>query len=85
MNVTLGGKTYNIKNGGQIVLGDGYAVEIYVDPFPPSTLRTWMDLYLTLNDEPVSDAVVDASRDTPGVGVVPRFEGRLVPVPRLVI
>lgn len=56
LNVTLNDETIYIRNGGQVVLRDGLAVEIYVDPYPPATLRTWLDFYLTKGGEPVTNA-----------------------------
>lgn len=63
LNVTLNGETVYIRNGSQVFLGDGLAVEIFVDPYPPSTLRTWVDLYLTRDGEPVTDASMGIEYD----------------------
>ena len=57
--VVLDGQTTYIKNGGQVVLGDGLAAEIYLDPYPPSTLSSTMDVYLTLDGAPLADGGVE--------------------------
>ncbi len=57
--VVLDGTTRYIKNGGGVVLGDGLTAEIYIDPYPPSTLRSTMDVYLTRDGVAVVDAGVE--------------------------
>ena len=63
LNVTVGDKIVYIRNGGTVMLGDGLAAEIFVDPYPPSTLRTWVDFYLTQDGEPVEDASIGVDYD----------------------
>lgn len=63
LNVTVGGKTVYIRNGGQVVLGDGLAVEIFADPYPPATLTSFLDFYLTRDGEPVTDASMGIEYD----------------------
>lgn len=63
ISVTLDGKTTYVKNGGRIILGDGRVVEVFVDPYPPSTLRAWLDLYLTQDGEPIEDASIRIEYD----------------------
>ena len=63
LNVTVNGQIVYLKNGGQVVLGDGREIEIYLDPFPPTTLRTFMDIYLTENGEPLDDAGIGMEYD----------------------
>jgi len=63
LNVTVNGKIVYIKNGGQVVLGDGRVIEIYLDPYPPTTLRTYMDIYLEENGEPLDDASIGMEFD----------------------
>ncbi len=63
LNVTVNGETVYIKNGGQVVLGDGLVAEIFVDPYPPSTLRSWLDIYLTKDGEPVTGASIGIEYD----------------------
>lgn len=63
LNLTINGETIYIKNGGQVVLGDGLVAEIFVDPYPPSTLRSWLDIYLTQDGEPVTDASIGIEYD----------------------
>ncbi len=57
--VVLGGTTTYIKNGGRVVLGDGLTAEIYLDPYPPSDLRSTVDVYLTRDGVAVVDAGVE--------------------------
>lgn len=57
--VVLDGQTTYIKNGGRVVLGDGLAAEIYLDPYPPSTLRSTMDVYLTRDGAALADGGVE--------------------------
>ncbi len=52
-----------IRNGGQVVLDDGLAVELFLDPYPPTTLRSWLDFYLTKDGEPVTDASMGIEYD----------------------
>jgi len=63
LNVTVNGKIVYIKNGGQVVLGGGRVIEIYLDPYPPTTLRTYMDVYLEENGEPLDDAGIGMEYD----------------------
>jgi hypothetical protein len=52
-----------IRNGGQVMLEDGLAVELFLDPYPPTTLRSWLDFYLTRDGEPVTDASMGIEYD----------------------
>jgi hypothetical protein len=52
-----------IRNGGQVMLEDGLAVELFLDPYPPTTLRSWLDFYLTKEGEPVTDASMGIEYD----------------------
>lgn len=52
-----------IRNGGEVVLDDGLAVELFLDPYPPTTLRSWLDFYLTKDGEPVTDASMGIEYD----------------------
>ncbi len=61
--VVLDGRTIYIKNGGRVELGDGLAVEIYLDPYPPSTLSSTMDVYLTRDGRGVADGGVEMAFD----------------------
>jgi hypothetical protein len=57
--VVLDGTTTYIKNGGRVVLGDGLTAEIYLDPYPPSDLRSTMDVYLTRDGVALADGGVE--------------------------
>lgn len=61
--VTLGGETTYIKNGGQVVLGDGLVAGIYLDPYPPSALSSTMDVYLTRHGGALADGGVEVAYD----------------------
>jgi hypothetical protein len=63
LNVTVNGKTTYVKNGGQVVLGNGRVIELFVDPWPPSTLRAYLDIYLEENGEPLEDASIGIEYD----------------------
>lgn len=52
-----------IRNGGEVRLGEDTAVEVFVDPYPPSTLTSWLDIYLTRDGEPVADASMGIEYD----------------------
>lgn len=57
--VVLDGETIYIRNGGQIILDDDLIAEIYLDPYPPSTLSSIMDVYLTRDGSPLADGGVE--------------------------
>ena len=46
----------HLRNGGHVLLSDELTVELFLDPYPPSTLRAWLDVYLTGAGGPVLDA-----------------------------
>ena len=52
-----------IRNGGEVRLGEDTAIEVFVDPYPPSTLTSWLDIYLTRDGEPVADASMGIEYD----------------------
>jgi hypothetical protein len=52
-----------IRNGGEVRLGEDTAIEVFVDPYPPSTLTSWLDIYLTREGEPVADASMGIEYD----------------------
>jgi len=66
--VDLAGDTIYLRNGGQILLGDGLAVEIYLDPYPPAVLRSTMDVYLTKDGRGVADGGVEVVFDMLAMG-----------------
>ena len=51
------GKSTPLRNGGMVTLDD-LNVEVFVDPYPPTTLTSWLDLYMTRNGHAVSGASV---------------------------
>ena len=61
--VTVGGQTHYIRNGGRIEMGDGLEVEVYIDPYPPTTLHSILDVFVTRDGEPVPDISVDVEFD----------------------
>jgi len=63
LGVTVGGETVYIRNGGRVEMGDGLAVEVYIDPYPPTTLHSILDVYVTRDGEPVPDVSVDVEFD----------------------
>lgn len=54
-----------LRNGGKINLGDGLSMEVFVDPYPPTRLKAWVDLYLTHepDGQPVTDAEISMEYD----------------------
>lgn len=46
----------HLRNGARVLLSDDLTVELFLDPYPPSTLRVWLDVYLTDAGGPVLDA-----------------------------
>ena len=63
LGVTIDGKTTYLKNGGQVDLADGLAVELYLDPYPPAVLRSTMDVYVTRDGDPLTDSGVEIEYD----------------------
>ena len=63
LGVTIDGQTTYLKNGGQVVLGGGLAVELYLDPYPPAVLRSTMDVYVTRDGDPLTDGGVEIEYD----------------------
>jgi hypothetical protein len=63
LNVTVGGQTVYIRNGGRVEFGDGLAVEVYIDPYPPTTLRSTLDVFVTQDGEPAEDVSVEVEFD----------------------
>lgn len=66
--VELAGDTIYLRNGGQILLGDGLAVEIFLDPYPPAVLRSTMDVYLTRDGRGIADGGVEVVFDMLAMG-----------------
>ena len=58
LEVILDGERIPLRNGGRINLEGDLAVEPFLDPYPPTIQRLWLDLYVTRGPEgsPVSDA-----------------------------
>lgn len=53
----------HLRNGGWVLLNDDLTIELFVDPFPPNTLRAWIDIYLTDGGTPVLDADLSIDYD----------------------
>lgn len=58
LDVVIDERTIPLRNGAKVFLGDDLAVEVFVDPYPPTTLRASLDLYLTRAGVPVTAAEV---------------------------
>ncbi|MBI4640697.1 MAG: hypothetical protein HY731_08385, partial [Candidatus Tectomicrobia bacterium] len=58
LDVVIDGRIIHLRNGGKVFLDDGLSVEVFLDPYPPTTLRIWLDLYLTRDagSQAISDA-----------------------------
>ncbi|MFQ5854341.1 MAG: hypothetical protein ACE5LU_01675 [Anaerolineae bacterium] len=58
LEVIFKGERIALRNGGRVNFGDGLSMEVFVDPYPPTRLKAWLDLYLT--QEPGGQPVTDA-------------------------
>lgn len=47
MDVLVRGRRIPLRNGGRVILGRDLTVELFLDPYPPTKLRAWLDLYVT--------------------------------------
>jgi YtkA-like protein len=61
--ITLDEETVYIKNGGRVDLDDGLAAEIYLDPYPPTALRSMIDVRLTQDGQALTDAGLQIDYD----------------------
>ncbi|MDO8483886.1 MAG: FixH family protein [Candidatus Limnocylindrales bacterium] len=68
LGVTLDGKTTYIKNGGQVVFDDGLVAEFYLDPYPPATLSSTIDVYLTRDGQALADGGVEIAYEMLAMG-----------------
>lgn len=65
LEIVVGKKHVSFRNGGRVELADGLVAELFLDPYPPSKLRLWLDLQLTRapNGTPVRNAKATAEYD----------------------
>ena len=61
--VTVGEEDIGLKNGGTVRLGHGVTAELFLDPFPPTTLSATLDVYLERDDVAVEDGFVSVAYD----------------------
>jgi len=61
--VTVAGEDYGLKNGGTVRLGRGITVDLFLDPFPPTTLSSTLDVYLQRDGRAVEDGFVSVAYD----------------------
>ncbi len=61
--VTVGDAQVGLKNGGIVRLGNGLTVALYLDPYPPTTLSSTLDVYLEQDGRPVDDGFVSVAYD----------------------
>ena len=61
--VTVAGEEYGLKNGGTVRLGRGITVDLFLDPFPPTTLSSTLDVYLQRDGRAVEDGFVSVAYD----------------------
>lgn len=47
LEILVGRKHVPFRNGGRLELADGLAAELFLDPFPPTTRKLWLDVRLT--------------------------------------
>ncbi|MBI2916645.1 MAG: hypothetical protein HYY01_01515 [Chloroflexi bacterium] len=65
--LVLGNDWVFMKNRGTVDLANGLSVELSMDPYPPTRLRLSLDLYLTHQGDPASDASLDVKYDMVGM------------------
>jgi len=65
-----------LNNGDVIPLGDDVQMTIQVSPFPPNTFKEEIEVTLTRNGEPITDAAIDTVWDMIVMGHGP-FETRI--------
>lgn len=58
LEIVVGSKHVHFRNGGRVELADGLAAELFLDPYPPTSRKLWLDLRLTraLKGTPVARA-----------------------------
>ncbi|MDP2660022.1 MAG: FixH family protein [Dehalococcoidia bacterium] len=56
-----------VKNGGTVSLGNGLSLELFLSPYPPTKLRAVLDLYVTRDGKPVTDASGEITYDMKGM------------------
>lgn len=47
LEIVVGRKHVRFRNGGRVELAGGLAAEIFLDPYPPTKRKLWLDLQLT--------------------------------------
>lgn len=65
--VVLDNQWVFIRNGGLVNLGKGLSVELSLDPYPPTGLRAFLNMHVTLNGTPVSGGEADMTYDMRGM------------------
>lgn len=61
--VTIADEQYGLKNGGTVRLGMGVTAALYLDPYPPATLSSTLDVYLEEDGRAVDDGFVSVAYD----------------------
>jgi hypothetical protein len=70
---------FSIDSGETVRLGDGVAVTVIIDPFPPTRFDVGVEYEFTRDGEPITDAIVDTSWDMTFMRHGP-FDTRLDPL-----
>lgn len=61
--VTVDDVQYGLKNGGTVRLGHGLTADLYLDPYPPTTLSSTLDVLLRQDGRSVEDGSVSVAYD----------------------
>ena len=52
------GKGTPLRNGSAVPLGGGLSAALYLDPYPPAGISSWLDLYLSRDGEAQGEAEI---------------------------
>jgi hypothetical protein len=61
--LTVDGADEGIDNGGRAVIAPSLAIELFLDPFPPNTLSSVLDVYVEQDGKPAEDGAVFVQYD----------------------
>lgn len=74
----IDGDSFAIDSGDTVPIGDGYAVRVSIDPFPPARFDVVVEFEITRDGVPVGDATIDTVWDMTFMRHGP-FDTRLAP------
>lgn len=47
IEIVVGQRHIHFRNGGRVELADGLQAEFFLDPYPPTSRKLWLDVHLT--------------------------------------